>query len=339
MILAAGVFPAALALSAGSGAAAGPSVASPAPAAGGQAAGPRRVWLDVDPAVMRGGHEPDDGIALVLAFASPEVAVAGVGVVFGNAPLDRGVPIARELAARFGPPGLAIHPGAAGPSLDPTPASRAIVEALEAGPLAVAALGPATNLAAALRERPALASRLESVVLVVGRRAEGPLVFPGGGPNLPDFNFELDPAAVEAVLASGAPVTLVPFEFAAAVPITAEDWAPLWDTPFGAAFRGPVEDYLDWFEEHTSRRATYPFDSFALARLIAPGHLECDPARVAVRQGPADTPQDAGPTKPWLVRLETDAPGDTGRPVIWCHTPTPALEPFLLRRLAGLAAR
>lgn len=323
MILASGVFlPAALALSA-------------VPAVGGQPAAPKRVWLDVDPAVMRGGHEPDDGIALVLAFASPEIEVVGVGVVFGNAPLDRGVPIARELAARFGPPGLEVHPGASAPSFEPTPASRALVEALEAGPLSVAALGPATNLAAALRERPDLASRLESVVLVVGRRAGRPLVFPGGGPNLPDFNFELDPAAAETVLAGGAPITLVPFEFAAAVPITAEDWAPLWNTPFGETFRGPVEDYLDWFEEHTSRRATYPFDSFALTRLIAPEHLGCDPARVAVRQGPADTPEDEGPTKPWLVRLEPDASEEVGHPVTWCHTPTPALEPFVLRRLAA----
>ena len=323
MIRAAGVFlPAALALSA-------------ALPAGGQPAAPRRVWLDVDPAVMRGGHEPDDGIALVLAFASPEVSVVGVSVVFGNAPLERGVPIAREIAARFGPPGLEVHPGAAAPSFEPTPASRALAEALEAGPLSVAVLGPATNLATALRERPALASRLESVVLVVGRRAEGPLVFPGGGPNLPDFNFELDPAAVETVLAGGAPITLVPFELAVAVPVTAEDWATLRDTPFGETFSGPVEDYLDWFEEHTSRRATYPFDSFALTRLIAPEHLVCDPARVAVRPGPADTPHDEGPTKPWLVRLDPEAPEDAGRPVTWCRAPTPALRPFLLRRLAG----
>ena len=32
------------------------------------------VWLDVDPAVLRGGHEPDDGLALVQSFHSPEIA-------------------------------------------------------------------------------------------------------------------------------------------------------------------------------------------------------------------------------------------------------------------------
>lgn len=305
----------------------------------------RAIWLDVDPAVRRGGHEPDDGVALALAFASPEVRVAGVSVVFGNAPLAVGLPIAESLAARFGPPGLEVHRGAASPSLEPTPASRAILRALSEGPLSVAALGPATNLAAALTERPDLASRLETVALVVGRRPTGALTFPGDPNPLPDFNFEFDPAAVEVVLASGAPIVLVPFEFAVALPVTAADWAGLWDTPFGAVFRGPVEDYLDWFEEHTGRRATYPFDSFALTWFLAPDLLRCEPARVAVRPAPEDAGSEGSAgSAPWLVRLDETAgeesgaeerPPERARPVTWCHAPTPGLKPFLLRRLAA----
>ena len=298
----------------------------------------RPVWLDVDPAVRRGGHEPDDGVALALAFASPEVRVVGVSVVFGNAPLEQGLPIAESLAAGFGPPGFEVHRGAAAPSLEPTPASRAILRALAQGPLSVAALGPATNLAAALTERPDLASRLDTVVLVVGRRPGGALTFPGDSTPLPDFNFELDPAAVEAVLASSARIVLVPFEFAVRTPVTAADWAGLWDTPFGAVFRGPVEDYLDRFEEQTGRRATYPFDSFALTWFLAPDLLRCEPARVAVRPAPEDGIGSA----PWLVRLgevgdesAEEPPPESARPVTWCHAPTPGLKPFLLRRLAA----
>lgn len=298
----------------------------------------RPIWLDVDPAVRRGGHEPDDGVALALAFASPEVRVAGVSVVFGNAPLEQGLPIAESLAARFGPPGLEVHRGAASPSPDPTPASRALLRALAQGPLSVAALGPATNLAAALTERPDLASRLDTVVLVVGRRPGRALTFPGDPAPLPDFNFELDPAAVETVLASGARIVLVPFEFAVRTPVTAADWAGLWDTPFGAVFRGPVEDYLAWFEEQTGRRVTYPFDSFALTWFLAPDLLRCEPARVAVRSVPKDG------SAPALVRLDPAREGDDAavadepdraRPVTWCHAPTPGLKPFLLRRLAA----
>lgn len=294
-------------------------------------AAPRAVWLDVDPAVMPGGHEPDDGVAMVQAFHSPELEVMGVSVVFGNAPVDRGYPIAREIAARYGPPGLGVHRGSAAPSPDPTPASRALIAALEAGPLTVLALGPATNVAAALRERPDLAERVESVVLVIGRRAEEPLTFPGGGPNLLDFNFELDPDAAEVVLESGAPIVLTPFELAAKLPIPAGDWATLWATPFGEFFRRPIEDYLDWFGENYGRRATYPFDSFAVSFLVAPDLLECDRTTVAIREGPADGTSDTAETKPWLVRVESDE----GWPVTWCHTPDPALKGELLRRLAA----
>ena len=280
---------------------------------------------------MPGGHEPDDGVAMVQAFHSPELRVVGVSVVFGNAPVERGYPIAREIAARFGPAGLAVHKGSAEPSLAPSPASRALVAALEDEPLTVLALGPATNVAAALRERPDLADRLEAVILVIGRRAGEALTFPGGGPNLLDFNFELDPEAAEIVLESGAPIVLAPFELAAKLPIDGGEWASLWDTPFGAFFRRPIEDYLDWFGDNYGRRATYPFDSFAVSFLVAPELLGCDRTSVVVEEGPADGYSDTGETKPWLVRVR----GDQGFPVTWCHTPDPELKAELLRRLAG----
>ncbi len=292
---------------------------------------PRAVWLDVDPAVMPGGHEPDDGVAMVQAFHSPELRVAGVSVVFGNAPVDRGYAIAREIVARFARADVAVHKGSAAASPDPTPASRALIAALEEEPLTVLALGPATNVAAALRERPDLADRIETVILVVGRRAGEALTFPGSGPNLLDFNFELDPEAAEVVVGSGAPVVLAPFELAAKLPIDAEEWASVWSTPFGEFFRRPIEDYLDWFGDNYGRRATYPFDSFAVSFLVAPELLHCDRTSVVVREGPADGYADAGGTKPWLVR--TDAP--EGWPVTWCHTPEPGLKEELLRRLAG----
>ena len=292
---------------------------------------PRAVWLDVDPAVMPGGHEPDDGVAMVLAFQSPELRVAGVSVVFGNTPVERGVPIAREIVARFGPPGVLVHPGSAGPSGEPTPASRALIAALDREPLTVLALGPATNVAAALAERPDLAERIETVILVIGRRPGEPLTFPGGGPNLLDFNFELDPDAAEAVLASGAPVVLTPFELAAGLAVTADDWARAWSTPFGEYFRRPIEDYLDWFGANYGRRATYPFDSFAVSFLVAPELLRCDRTTVLVREGPADGYADQTPTKPWLVRDGSAS----GWPVTWCHTPLPELKDELLRRLGG----
>ena len=261
--------------------------------------------------------------------------MTGVSVVFGNAPLAVGTPIARRIAAAFGPAGLPVHEGAAAPGGGPTPASRALAATLRERRLTVLALGPATNLAEVIRGAPELAARLDSVVLVIGRRPAEALRFPGGAARYPDFNFELDPAAAETVLASGAPITLVPFGFAVRLPITEADWSTLWDTPFGGFFRGPIEDYLDWFEERTGLRATYPFDSYAVSSVVAPHLLECSTETAAIRSGPRDADSDAGSggtgRKPWLI---TPGRGETGGwPVTWCHTPDPGLRDDLLRRL------
>ncbi len=297
---------------------------------------PRAVWLDVDPAVMRGGHEPDDGVAMVVALGSPELRVAGVSVVFGNAPLERGLPIAREIVRRFGPEGLSVHEGAAAPSFEPTAASRALIAALEREPLTVLVLGPATNVGAALRQRPDLADRIEELILVIGRRAGEPLLFPGSDRRFRDFNFELDPEAASVVLASGAPVVLAPFELAVTLPVGAPEWERLRGTPFGDHFLGPIGDYLDWFENETGIRATYPFDSYAVSWLLAPELLRCEEAMVAIREGPGDAATDRGAAKPWLVRLEGEDAGlPEGRPATWCGGADPALSDDLLRRLGA----
>ena len=70
------------------------------------------VWIDTDPSVARGGHEVDDGFALIQAFHSPELEVRGVSVVFGNAPLATAWPIGKEIVEKFGPKGLQVYKGA-----------------------------------------------------------------------------------------------------------------------------------------------------------------------------------------------------------------------------------
>lgn len=298
---------------------------------------PRRVWLDVDPAVMPGGHEPDDGVAMVTAFHSPEIEVVGVSTVFGNAPVEIGHPIAIEIARRFGPPGLPVHRGAAAPGGALTDAARALIEALEREPLTILVLGPATNLATALRMRPDLAARIEKLVAVIGRRPGQPLRFPGSPVRYSDFNFELDPEAAEVALASGAPTTLVPFAFAVEVPIGADQWRALAGTPFWEVFETPIEDYLDWFEAETGRRATYPFDSYAVLSLLVPDLFQCGHRVAAVRDGPADAERDEGGEKPWLAPAQSGASGEVaGFPVNWCDAPRPGLAEELLRRLAAL---
>ena len=105
------------------------------------------VWLDVDPAVLRGGNEPDDGLALLQSFHSPELEVRGVSVVFGNSAIEKGYPNGQEIVRRFGPEGLEIYKGAAnrGELGVENEATRALAAALRREKLTILALGPVTD--------------------------------------------------------------------------------------------------------------------------------------------------------------------------------------------------
>src|SRR5262245_21188887 len=128
------------------------------------------VWIDTDPAMGEPERDVDDGLALIQAFHSPELDVRGVSVVFGNAALDRGLPIARRLVREFGPKSVKVYDGAAAAGDSETDASRAIAGALQHAPMTILALGPVTNVATALKRNPGLASRVTRVIAVAGRR-------------------------------------------------------------------------------------------------------------------------------------------------------------------------
>src|SRR4051812_20235132 len=184
------------------------------------------VWIDTDPAIGEAERDVDDGVALVQAFHSPELDIRGVSVVFGNAALDRGVAIARRLVTDFGPPGLRVFAGAAKAEdlSAETDASRGLAAALQAGPLTILALGPATNVATVLMKHPELASRVTRVIAVAGRRPGQR--FTTGSTNKAghrDFNFELDPRAFQVLLDAKIELVLAPFEISSKIWITSED--------------------------------------------------------------------------------------------------------------------
>lgn len=289
------------------------------------------VWLDVDPAVMRGGHEPDDGLALVQSFNSPELQVRGVSAVFGNSPVDRGFPIAKEITGRYGPGGLSVFRGAAGGDElgEETEASRALAEALRNEKMTVLALGPVTNVATVLANHPDLADQMEAIIAVAGRRPGQTFQIGDGGRPLRDFNFELDPEGFQVLLDSGVPIVLAPFEISAKVPLyETEDLERFRGTAFGEYFSDPIQDYVEWYDEHFNLRAIYPFDTLAVAYLTSPNWIQCEllPVEIQVLRDDANPDRD----KPYLL---VSAELETSQRARYCHT---AAEPFkedLIRRL------
>jgi inosine-uridine nucleoside N-ribohydrolase len=80
-------------------------------------------------------------------------------------------------------------------------------------PVNIIALGPLTNIAQALHDDPALASRLNTVVISGGTIGDsGTIMAPPARTPLSDWNMLLDPQAADMVFRSGAPLTVIPLD-------------------------------------------------------------------------------------------------------------------------------
>lgn len=281
------------------------------PAVPPSAPSPHAVWLDVDTAAGIPKRDIDDAVALVQAFHSPELAVRGVSVVFGNAPLDQALPIAREVTERFGPAGLRVYSGAASEKDRgiETDASRALALALAGEPLTIVAMGPLTNVATVIAHHPELIGRITRVVAVAGRR-QGQR-FTTGSTNARghrDFNFEKDPAAFQTLLDSGVPVTLAPWELSSKVWITARDlerWSA--GSPAARWLAAAAPSWLALWVETFGVDGFNPFDTLAVAAVTRPDLLTCERMPVAIVEAPDDVTDPAvqggskSPVKPYLI--------------------------------------
>lgn len=299
------------------------------------------VWIDTDPAMGEPERDVDDGLALVQAFRSPELDIRGVSVVFGNAPLDRGLPIARRLVRSFGPPRLQVFAGAASAAdaKVETEASRALAAGLREAPLTILALGPATNVATTLAKHPELASRVTRIIAVAGRRPGQR--FTTGTSNARghrDFNFELDPGSFQVLLDAKIDVVLAPFEISSKIWLTASDLDRLAASRSAAArtIAPPARAWLALWTRLFGVDGFNPFDTLAVAYAVSANGFVCEalPARIDTLPDDVTEPGVQGvqvDRKPYLLASKELA-GAVAR-VTYCSTAPPNFKPDLLDRL------
>jgi purine nucleosidase len=186
----------------------------------------RRIILDTDIA-----GDVDDALCLALALASPELELVGVSCVGIESRLR--AQVARKLLALAGRDDVPVFAGcrlpllsgegwaAMGhegegilepgeePEIAPEHAAAALVRLLRAhADLEVVAVGPLTNLAAALILDPDIAGRVRRLTVMGGhlrRVAYGGHVYAPGI----DYNLCSDPHAAQVVLRAGMAVRLV----------------------------------------------------------------------------------------------------------------------------------
>lgn len=185
---------------------------------------PRTFLIDTDTA-------SDDAVAIVMALRAPEVRVAAITVVAGNVDLQQAtrnalytvelcgsdVPVfsgaARPLLRSYqnatwfhGRDGLGDHNyPAPRRSAESKHAVDAIIETIEANPgLILVTLGPLTNIALAISQRPDLAAKVSRCVVMGGNPCCEGNVTPAA-----EYNFFVDPDAARIVMRSGLPVELI----------------------------------------------------------------------------------------------------------------------------------
>lgn len=247
-----------------------------------------RLWIDTDAACgATPTTDPDDCLAIVWLAAKGH-AIVGISTSFGNADASVVERTARALAATMsnsGLPAIPVWRGAAGSDGPTQPAHQAIREELRKGPLTILALGPLTNVAKALEGRPGLQRNVTRVVAVMGRRpghifhpseGSGRGMLLGHGPIFRDLNFAKDEQAARAVLAMGLPLTLIPYDAARKVVITAADLDKLANKSEAIAWvAGRARGWLDHWKVNIGQPGFYPFDWVAAVYVTDPGLFDC----------------------------------------------------------------
>ncbi|UYO00842.1 MAG: nucleoside hydrolase [Devosia sp.] len=191
----------------------------------------RKIIIDTDPG-------QDDAVAILLALASPEeLDVLGIVAVAGNVGLHHNANNALKIVELSGRTDVPVYAGYSrpmrrhlvtaehvhgdtglnGPDLpEPTIKLQSqhgvdyIIDTImqaEPGTITLCTLGPLTNIAMALVKEPAIAERIEEIVMMGGACFEGGNITPCA-----EFNIYVDPEAADVVMRCGAPITILPLD-------------------------------------------------------------------------------------------------------------------------------
>lgn len=283
----------------------------------------KKIIIDTDIALGQRERDVDDGLAIVMASNSPELSIEAITLTYGNDSLENveksmtalaklvdGLPATWSKGARdSGDLGLASE------------ATDRIIATLEKEPATIIAIGPVTNIASAIILRPEIATKIEEIVMVAGRRPGQRFLTGNYNKSHPDLNFERDPEAMKVLLNSRVPLTLAPFEVSSQVWFTdtvlseiskknsplskylvdhCKNWLAFWQKIFSTPFY-PIEGFN-------------PFDTLAIAWLTDRELLSWQQADLRIEIDDYDlsdeTMQGTGEArKPYLhARLDSNNP-------------------------------
>ena len=185
-----------------------------------------KIILDTDI-----GDDVDDAFALALALSSPELQILGITTAWGDTKLrarlvDRflaqvngshaAITVAEGIPTQARNRFTQARWAEAGPSRSHPQAVDSLLRQIRENPgeLTLVAIGPLTNIGAAIDQDAAAFQKLKRVVLMGGsiRRHYDDLGFaPDRGPE-PEYNIYSDIPAAQKLFASGVPIFMMPLD-------------------------------------------------------------------------------------------------------------------------------
>ncbi len=258
----------------------------------------RRVIIDTDPGT-------DDALALLMALNCPDLHIEGITTVGGNATLAQTTRNAlRLLDYVAGGRAVAVAAGADRPArgsfsyayhvhgtdglgvdLPSTARKPRRADAVDfihdralaaPGQVSVIALGPLTNVAAALDRRPDVAKAISEIVVMGGA-----VDVPGNITPHAEFNIFEDPWSANGVFASGVPVTLVGLDVTHKTSMH-RDGGPLWFEGTSRSAQLGNRILANSFRERAGVQEFYLHDPLAVAAAVEPELLTYRRAQVEV---------------------------------------------------------
>jgi len=295
--------------------------------------------IDTDPGMGFPYADVDDNLAVICALSSPGLSVELVSVVSGNVealdgcasirktvemqkksvrvalgcrkPLTRPYISGRELLE-----GMTRRSGGeiafrqyrmdAPSRIRGTSAFDAQVELLEdaPGPVTMLCLGPLTNIALLLHQRPDLISRIERLVIMGGA-----IDLPGNVSPFAEFNVWVDPEAARIVFECPVPKVIVPLDVTTRVDVTtAEIGSAVADSrPFGRYVLECLSGWAEVMERRGGSGAFNPHDPIALFYILKPELFTTEVADILVDERTGRTSRRENPRSPTTICTGIDA--------------------------------
>jgi purine nucleosidase len=283
------------------------------------ATAPQLVIIDTDI-----GDDVDDAFALGLALQSPELKILGITTAWGNTPLRA------KLVARFLqetgrmeiPVALGIEKYPAKEKLNFSQAKYAergpdktfpvavdfLLERIRQHPgeITIIAIGPETNLGAAIERDPETFRKLKRIVLMGGSvyRGYDGFAYPTGKPQpQPEWNILCDIPAAQKVFTSGVPLYVMPLD-STQIKLQELERGRLFSS--GTAITDALTVLYHQWSSNVNQSTPTLFDPVAVAYAIKPELCPTTPLRLRVDEQGNTKIETGTPNAQVCLRSDSD---------------------------------